>query len=209
MKKTGLLFFIGLILTINVYAKRLQGELLLEHDTLKVTFKIPVSLFSKEINYEKLQRKIQYFDSIDNKVVLKPEYAREIRFNYRDEEIRMLSRLSPQRLHDLFSKNHYFFLKLETDGRLKLFRYYYTENSPEVYDASGEIISGGYSYSADKYILQKLNEDLYIPKILSFRKDMMKYFQDCPELSHKIETREYRKRDMVNIVRYYNSACMN
>ena len=209
MSKTGLLIVIGFMLTFKVDAKRLEGKLLLEHDTLNVTFKIPVSLFTQEINFEKLQRRIKYFDSTGNKVVIRPDQAEEIRFFYNHEEIRMLSRFSPYRLNDLFSKNHYYFLKLEIDGKLKLFRYYYTENSPEVYDASSDVITGGQSYSASRYILQKLSEEIYMPKNLTFRKDLMEYFQDCPELSMKIENREYRKTDLETIVRFYNSYCTN
>jgi hypothetical protein len=208
MNKIGLLIVIGLILTFKVDAKRVEGKLLLKHDTLDVIFKIPVGLFTQEIDFEKIQRKIKYFNSMGEKVVIRPEQAEEIRFKYKHEEIRMLSRISSKRLNDLFSKNQYYFLKLEIDGKMKLFRYFYSETSPGAYDASTDGITGGHSYSASKYILQRLGEEIYIPKNLSFRKEMMKYFQDCPVLSLRIENREFRKRDLDAIVRYYNSHCM-
>jgi len=207
--KTGLLIIIGLILAFKVDAKRLEGQIILVNDTHDVTFKIPVTLFTQEIDFEKIQRKIKYFDSTGEKRVIKPEQAEEIRFYYKNEEIRMLSRFSSLRFNDLFSKNHYYFLKLEIDGKLKLFRYYYTESSPEVYDASTDVMISGQSYSASKYILQKSGEGLFMPRTLTFRKDIAGYFQDCPELSLMIENREYRKRDLFIIVRYYNSYCTN
>ena len=207
MRKTGLLIVIGFILTFNANAKRLKGIIILEDDTLGVTFRIPVTLFAHEIEFEKIQRKIKYFDTAGKKSVIKPDQAEEIRFYYKNKEIRLLSRFIALRLHDLFSKNHYYFLKLEMDGKLKLLRYYYTEDSPEVYEASSDVMITGQSYTVSKYILQKSDEELFMPRTLAFRKDMMKYFQDCPELINMIENRKYRKRDMVNIARYYNSYC--
>jgi hypothetical protein len=103
--------------------------------------------------------------------------------------------------------NHHVFLKLEIDGKLKLFKYYFTENSPVMYNSSKNVTTGGYSFTADRYILQKSDEEIFMPRDLTFRKDMMKYFQNCPELFLKIENKEYRKKDLKIVVCYYNSNC--
>ncbi|MDY7394176.1 hypothetical protein UMM65_02905 [Aureibaculum sp. 2210JD6-5] len=37
--------------------------------------------------------------------------------------------------------------------------------------------------------------------------EAIEYFKDCPELVKKIQAREYKKRDIVEIVEYYNEHC--
>ena len=207
MRKIGLLIVIGLILTSKTAAKKLEGKLLLENDTMEVTFHVPVNLFTQEINYEKLQHKIKYFDSSGKKVIISPDQAEEIRFIYKREEIRMLSRYCSRRLGRVFLMNHHLFLKLEIDGKLKMFKYYFTENSPVMYNSSKNVTTMGYSFTADRYILQKSDEEIFMPRDLTFRKDMVKYFQDCPELFLKIENKEYRQKDLKIVVCYYNSNC--
>ncbi|WP_179317479.1 hypothetical protein [Winogradskyella undariae] len=41
----------------------------------------------------------------------------------------------------------------------------------------------------------------------SFRKRAMEYFEDCPVLKTKIETKEFKKEDLQDIIRFYNSNC--
>jgi len=209
MKKISFLIILGLILSIETEAKKLEGKILFDNDAVHVKFFIPVNVFSKEINYEKLQYKIKYFDSTGNKFVIKPDQAVEVRFIYKNEEVRILSRYNSLRLGNVFSVNQRIFLKLEIDGKLKMFKYYYTESSLMMYNSSSEVTTGGYSYQVDKYILQKGSQELVKVKDLTFRKDMMEYFKDCPDLSQMIERKEYRKRDLKKIVSYYNSNCSN
>ena len=65
------------------------------------------------------------------------------------------------------------------------------------------------------YYLSKENEDYvttiaYIKSInvgKSFEKKAIEYFSDCPELVQKIKAKVFRKRDIEEIVKYYNSNC--
>jgi hypothetical protein len=41
----------------------------------------------------------------------------------------------------------------------------------------------------------------------NFKKAATAYFNDCPDLVEKIETKEYRKRDIRAIIEFYNSKC--
>lgn len=41
----------------------------------------------------------------------------------------------------------------------------------------------------------------------NFRKAAMKYFEDCPKLVKLIEDRTYKKRDLEEIVKFYNEKC--
>jgi len=67
--------------------------------------------------------------------------------------------------------------------------------------------SCGGSYAANDYILEKVIGDLVVVHGISFRDDMSTYFSQCPALVEKIKDKTYRIKDMVTIVRYYNSSC--
>lgn len=41
----------------------------------------------------------------------------------------------------------------------------------------------------------------------NFKKAASKFFSDCPQLITKIETREFKKKDLISIIDYYNNSC--
>lgn len=204
-----LLTIVGLIFTLNSEAKRIKGEIFYENDTISVTLKIPMKLFTNEPNYETLQNKVKYFDSSGIKKILKPDQAKEVRFDYEAENIRMISSINSLKLGNVFSNNSNIFLKLEIDGPIKLFNYYYSQTSPGMYDGPNGMVSVGFTFNVEKYVLQKGNGELKRHKGLTFRKDMMEHFKDCPELLKKIENKEFRKNDIESIVEYYNTYFNN
>ncbi len=207
MRKLLFIVVIGLTFTFKIDAKKIAGQIFYENDTVNVTINIPVKFFTQEPNYEKLQYKIKYFDSQGIKKVLRPIDAKEIRFTFEYEKVRMLSRKNTLGLGNILSMSSNIFLRIKIDGDLKLFNYYYTQRSPGMYNSSTGVTTGGYSYDVEKFILQKGNGELKRPKELTFKKDMIKYFDDCLELSKKIESKEFRKNDLESIVRYYNRRC--
>lgn len=209
MRKMILLTIVGLIFTLNSEAKRIKGEIFYENDTISVTLKIPMKLFTNEPNYETLQNKVKYFDSSGIKKILKPDQAKEVRFVYEAENIRMISSINSLKLGNVFSNNSNIFLKLEIDGPIKLFNYYYSQTSPGMYDGPNGMVSVGFTFNVEKYVLQKGNGELKRYKGLTFRKDMMEHFKDCPELLKKIENKEFRKNDIESIVEYYNTYFNN
>ncbi|WP_028981455.1 hypothetical protein [Sporocytophaga myxococcoides] len=204
-KKIFLVVFFALILSSKLLAEKVKGKIILENDTIDVTFDIPVDYFSLEINYESLQQRIKYIDSTGNKKVLHPEDAKEIRFKYEFENIRMLSRENSLLLGNPFSRGSHIFLKLEIDGRLKLFKYYHTQHIGGGYNSGTGTVSSGSAYSSEGFILQKENTEL--KKIKRFKKDMPEYFSDCTKLVEKIENKEFSESDMDLIVKFYNSKC--
>jgi len=208
MRKLVLLVTIGLLSSITLNAKKINGEIIFENDTVEVMFKIPFKFFTQEPNYEKLQVKVKYYNSDGTKVILRPDDAKEIRFNDGYEDIRMLSRYNSLGIGSIFSTSSNIFLRLEIDGNVKLFSYYYTQSSGGMYNGATGTMTGGYSYSVEKYILQKGELELKRTKGLMFRKDMVEYFSDCPELAEKIKEKEFRKGDMISIVRFYNNHCI-
>ena len=210
MRKVVLLIVLGIIFISEIEAKKIEGQILFKDDTVDVIFKIPIDLLTQEIIYEKLQYKVKYFDFNGKKIKLIPDNAEEIRFKYNNEDIRMLSRYNSLDIGDIFSMRTNIFLKLKVEGKLMLFEYHYTQKTGSMSKGipNDMTMPVGMSYPVERYnILQKGDGELKRPKGLSFRKDMMNYFSDCPELSQKIENKEYKKRDLESIVRFYNSNC--
>jgi hypothetical protein len=198
---------VAVLLFGNANARKIPGLLVdLQGHVVEVTFKIPFKFLSSEPNYERIQYRVVYYDATGTKTVLRPGDAREITFNCKNEEIRMLSRADNLHVR-LFSSDTHIFLRLLVDGKMKLFNYYYTQSSPGFYDGSTGAMSGGATYTADNFILQKDEADLMQPRGLAFRKDMVAYLQDCPKVAAMVEERALRRRDMEIIVRQYNEKC--
>jgi len=207
MRKIVFWVVIGLVLTLKLEAKKIEGKIFFEHDTAEVILIIPIKFFTQEPNFEKLQYKVKYINSIGKKIVLRPDNAREVQFKFENENVRMLSRYNSLGLGSIFSSSNNIFLRLEIDGELKLFNYYYTQSSPGMYNASTGTMTGGYYYSVERYVLQKGDGELKRPKSLTFRNDMAEYFSDCPGLVERIEDKDFRKGDLKSIVKFYNTRC--
>jgi len=197
-------FFIALVFffSIKLQGQNIEGKIIFAHDTIDVTFKIPLIFPSQKIDFYRLQNKVKYFDSTGKKITLWPEDAKEIQFKYNNHNIRMLSR---KNLIE-FSADTAIFLRLVVDGELKLF-YYYALAILGTNSTSTGMVNMSSSARDELFIMQKGNDELFDTGRFTFRKDMMEYFSDCPALSKLIETKEFLKDDVAEIVNYYNSKC--
>jgi hypothetical protein len=206
MQKLAFTILFFLCVTTLAFARKIEGQIISSKGTRNVVFNIPFRFLSKEPNYERLQFRVRYYDASGKLVTLKPDDAEEIRFTVANKQVRMLSRINTIGGGSIFSTQANIFLRLEVDGPLKLFHYYYTQTSPGMYSGSGAM-TGGHSYSVENLILQKGNGELKQPRSLTFRKDMRAYFSDCPQLTERIEARDFRRADLEAIVMFYNSNC--
>ncbi|MBI3235937.1 MAG: hypothetical protein HYZ42_18195, partial [Bacteroidetes bacterium] len=143
-----------------------------------------------------IQKGIDYYDSSGKTIKLKPESAKEIRFKYGYQEIRMVSCVDNLKLTHLFSSNKKIFLRLQRDGKLRLYSFYYAAGS-------GGNIPGSY-YMAEQNILQKQNEKLFRPRGLKYEKDLKRYLSDCPLVVTKIDDGIYKYDLLITIVMDYN-----
>ena len=92
----------------------------------------------------------------------------------------------------------YYFLKLVDNGApLKLFIFYDETTSDD----------GMNTDFVERYFVQKDNRELILIGGLNFRKTMLEIVGDCPDVAQKIESKEWRKRDLVQIIRFYNNEC--
>ncbi len=119
----------------------------------------------------------------------------------------MLSRNNTLGLGSIFAMSSSIFQKLEIDGELKLFNYYYTQQTGGGYNASTGVAMGSYSYTVERYILQKGDGELKRLKGWTFKKDMAEFFSDCPDLVERVESKDFRKGDLESMVRCYNTNC--
>ncbi len=197
MKKYYILLML-LVGLIRVEAKKIEGQIFYEEDTVSVTLNIPTKLLSKELDLEGLQEKIKYFDDSGKKKTLRPRDAREVRFKFNGKEVRMISITNSAKIRSSF-------LKLEIDGPVRLFTYIKPE-MPGSYDTATGTRNGS-AGPEEKDVLQKGDGIIRIISSWTFKKDMTKFFKDCPELAKKIKDKVWRKRDLNQIVNYYNTSC--
>jgi hypothetical protein len=193
-------------LSFTTHAKKLAGLIIANGKTREVTFDITVPWLDDEPNFVRLQYKVKYYDENGKKQTLRPEDAEEIQFDYDGMVVRMVS--CPDAFGgNLFSSSSKIFLKLEIDGRLKLYRYYYKQSAPVSYGAPGMSTTMAPAYTVDNLIFQKGNGPLKRPRSLGWKKDMLEYFSDCPALRDRIEGKVLKRDDIEAIVMYYNNNC--
>jgi hypothetical protein len=188
MKKAFLLTFVTLVFIGNINAKRktFDGLIIQESDTAKV--QVEILFIFKTPQFFTLHKVITILDSQGNKKNIRPNQAKEIRFNYEGETIRMVS--------EDYNSVTKLFLKLEIIGNLSLYKY--VHHTPGPY--------GG--HFKDVYLLKKGDNELKkVKQSNSFRKDMSEYFVDCPELAKMIENKVYGRKEIHEIVNFYNKNC--
>ena len=105
-------------------------------------------------------------------------------------------------------------MELVTSGKVTLFTFLSEAYTPNMTTAEGNFGHfGGYSRDITYYYLLREGEDqvthLGSTDIFSknFKKAGSDYFADCPELVEKIQNKEYKKKHLEKVVRYYNKNC--
>lgn len=202
-----LLTTVLVVLSLHAYGRKIPGTIIANGKSRDVTFDIKVPLLADEPNFERTQYKVRYYDESGKKHTLRPDDADEIRFKYGGMEVRMISCANTLGGGSIFATASRIFLKLEIDGPLKLYRYYFKQASPGSYGGPGGGYSTGMSYTVDNLIFQKGDGPLKQPRTLGWKKDMLEYFTDCPALRERIEAKDLRRREIEAIVVYYNQHC--
>jgi hypothetical protein len=199
LKKISFLFLISFLCLTNLDAKDIEGTIITETETLKVTFHTPFQLFDLSTqNLMKMQYKVKYSDTNGKRNTLRPEDAKEIRFMFQGEEIRMISHYNSLGGMIITMSSH-IFLHLKSEGNLSLYNFYYSESSG----------TGNQTYYsvAESSVLKKEGGELTKVRWFLFRKEMATYFEDCPDLVGKIKDKTFRIRYIVAIVEFYNASC--
>jgi hypothetical protein len=194
------------VISLQVYGRKIPGVIIANGESKEVMFDIKVPLLAGEPNFERTQYRVRYFDESGKKQTLRPDDADEIRFDFEGVEIRMISVPNTIGAGSMFLSTRKIFLKLEIDGVLRLYRYYYKQNTGGYFGAGGGYYPGA-TYTADNLIFQKGNGPLKQPRSLGWKRDILEYFSDCPALRDRIESKDLRRKEIEAIVIYYNQQC--
>lgn len=207
LRRIAAMAVLTLMVSTLAQAKKLPGKIVHKDGGVSdVTLRIPFKFLSFSPNYEGMQYRVVYFDHNNERQVVRPDEVREIHFEIKGEVIRMVA-VRNSLEGTLFNTNTHLFLRLLIDGpRLRLFRYYFTTHSPGMMTAGGAM-SPGHTYSVDNEVLQLDDGPLMHPRGIAFRKDMLRYLTDCPEVTRLIESRDLRRNDLEVIVHEYNKKC--
>lgn len=126
---------------------------------------------------------------------------------------------------NLLSKNRiqtykYIQIKSENDFRVleeiltgKVNLYIDKKNGYNYNITSNSGYMGGQPYSINRYYLKRKNENQVTPigsdELFSknFNKSVLNFFSDCSFLINKINNKEFKKKDIVEMVNYYNLNC--
>lgn len=67
----------------------------------------------------------------------------------------------------------------------------------------------GYRDTSYTFFVKKENQDeaINFSSVINFKKTAKEYFKNCPVLIKKIDSREFKRRDIEEIVYYYNDFC--
>jgi hypothetical protein len=199
MQKILLVVVMTLLCHTTTFARLVQGYFInLTDDTVKVKFDIPIAPPNTP-NVRLIHFGVRFLDSNGQERELKPHQAKEFCFQYNNETTRLISRIDHLNLEKkLFKKNKtYVFLKLEVEGKLRLYSFYYTQH-----------VNMDFSYESKFMIFQKGSGLLYLPKRTGFRKALMKYLVDCPDVYQRLKLKMYGKGDELEIVKDYNDKCI-
>jgi hypothetical protein len=195
-----------IVISLHAYGRKIKGVIISNGRTLDVMFDIKVPFLAGEPNFERTQYRVRYYDQTGKKQTLRPDDADEIRFDFDGMQIRMISVPNTIGAGSLFANATKIFLKLEIDGPLRLYRYYYKQSTGGSFGTGGGYYPGA-TYTADNLIFQKGNGPLKQPRSIGWKKDMLEYFSDCPDLRERIESKDLRRKEIEAIVLYYNRQC--
>jgi hypothetical protein len=103
-----------------------------------------------------------------------------------------------------------FWMKL-IDGKLSLYQYEYTDvnfGTPMMSTTGAMIgsVGGGVEHKFVKVVHKEGAEFVKI-KYGSFKKKMIKYLSDCPEIVDLLKEDSYTSNEVESMVKYYNMYC--
>ncbi|AOW20229.1 hypothetical protein [Urechidicola croceus] len=202
MKKIVIILF--LLISISSFAQKQKATLYFKDGTTK-TGLAKFTTFEEKIKFRKNRnsKKVVYDSNKIDKIIIR-ENDKNIEYRYKFVEGRERAIL----------------LEPLVEGEITLYRDLKEGYSPGVsvggYGGGGMgmgmTMGGGY-YSISNYFvargnekkLQNMGSTALFGK--NFKKAAKEYFKDCPSLVKKINDKEFKKRDIVDVVEYYNNNC--
>jgi len=194
MKKTSII--ITLLFFIPMIAQK-QKAILFFKDGTELKGRAKISPTGKIKFRKSKEAEKQFFSSKELKSIIIREFDKDIEYKYKVIE----------------GKKTILLLEVLEEGKVTLYR---TLRSGYVVGAPGPngMPMGGHSYSISNYYLSKDDKNLVVHLGArgtifnkNFKKAASDYFKDCIMLVSKIQSKEFKKRDIVEIVEFYNENC--
>jgi len=204
-------YFLSILLitlSLNCLAdNKYDGTIYYENDTVSVKFYIPFRVFSGKINFSSIQKKINYFDDENNLKSLSADEAIAYSFNYKGEDIRMISHTyATADQSKLGAYSYSIFFKLELKENLTV---YSQENETFIPFIGHNILSiFGFAVVNQKYFFEKSNGSFIRADKYKFKKDISNFFSDCEVLANKIRQKIFTNKEIFEIAEYYNNNCI-
>lgn len=187
-----------MVLSVAVFAlEKVPGQIVYPDRVVDVTLLLPKGFLYAQ-DPEVLQKRVRFLDQNGKKKWLKPDDALEFSFEMEGREFRMVSQ--PYGGGLLSASNRSFLLQI-FDGPVKMF-----EHRQTVRMGGGPNMPASYSQNIT-WLLQRGNEQLLQPRMIGFKKQMAEYFADCPQLVAAIQDKEFKRKDLDEIVLFYNNRC--
>lgn len=199
-----LLFTLTLLITLSSFSQN-QKATLFFRDGTSLEGLARITNFGDKIKFKK--------DKNSEKIIYNSQKVDKIVIRENDEDVTYQYKIIKNRKTPLL-------LEPLKEGKVTLYRDLKQGYSPGMQmggygvGGMGMNFGGGRSYSISSYYVSKDNGNIVIHLgdkgtifTKNFKKAASEYFKGCSELVKKIQSKEYRKRDVVEIVEYYNENC--
>jgi hypothetical protein len=192
---------------------------------------IGIILFSLNSNSQKKTTKLYLTNGDTIQGLAKITAFGKIKFRYNKKskkKIYLPNQLIKFDLNEHDSKNTYAYKYIQgnqrstkrklmiliTAGKIDLYRITTTTTSAPMAGSFGGMGGMVMSFTMDSYYVSRDDSDM-VTKLTSrgtlfeknFKKAASEYFKDCKSLVNKIQNKTYKKRDIEEIVEYYNTQC--
>lgn len=192
--------FFALLFTQLSFGQRTRADLIFKDGTVLTGFAEPTTVHN--IRFRKERKAKKQFFSFDEVDTLKVHYDFDPTIYV---AVKIKDRSAPIVLEFVHKGKNVAYFRDNKQG------YVAPMSFPNGGGAPG--FQGGHSYNITHSYLRKTGSDEAIHLGSSdwmsknFKKAASNFFSDCPKLVEKLQSREYRKRDLKEVIDFYNSEC--
>ncbi len=208
MKK--LLLLVVFFISISINAQKQKATIILNDRTVKIGL-AKIREMSSSVKYRKEKKgKKEIIKFNDIKSITIEEYDGEITYEIKHKKNDFYIDDDDYVTSEQNSKPIYipYLLEVIIKGKVNL---YLKENTHTNMGANGMMTGTSTSYT---YYVSREDSDIvtviaYLNTLnigKSFKKIAMKYFNDCPELVEKIKIKEFKKRHIKEVIKFYNQC---
>ncbi|MBQ4822593.1 hypothetical protein [Aquimarina sp. MMG016] len=192
MKKTFLLLLITILTGIGTYGQKTNATLIFKNGIKLRGLGTVINDGDVKFRESKKHKRVYYsFDKLDSVMV----YDTDVVYTYVRKKVK--DKLERKVLRVVAKGKKVTLYKVVIEG--------YTDTGMGPSFGHHHSISGYYaSKEGEKEVTHLGSSGLFS---INFKKAASKYFEDCPVLVEKIKNKKYKKRNILEIVEYYNKEC--